>query len=84
MMNKLPTQSKNSPDLSRSGEFLCTPKAGIEPATDRLTADCSTAELLWNVNSFALYSMDRNLTYIHSSFSKGSGPQAIRNNPEIV
>src|SRR5699024_798534 len=24
------------------------PQAGFEPATDRLTADCSTAELLWN------------------------------------
>ena len=25
-----------------------TPKVGIEPTTDRLTADCSTAELLRN------------------------------------
>src|SRR5699024_9904417 len=24
------------------------PQAGFEPATDRLTADCSTTELLWN------------------------------------
>ena len=24
------------------------PEAGLEPATDRLTADCSTIELLWN------------------------------------
>src|SRR5699024_5388293 len=25
------------------------PQAGFEPATDRLTADCSTTELLWNI-----------------------------------
>ena len=24
------------------------PKVGLEPTTDRLTADCSTIELLWN------------------------------------
>ena len=24
------------------------PQVGFEPTTDRLTADCSTAELLWN------------------------------------
>jgi hypothetical protein len=26
------------------------PQAGLEPATDRLTADSSTTELLWNVS----------------------------------
>ncbi|CAN2247687.1 hypothetical protein STFR1_140031 [Bacillus vallismortis] len=25
------------------------PQAGFEPATDRLTADSSTTELLWNI-----------------------------------
>jgi hypothetical protein len=25
------------------------PQAGFEPATNRLTADCSTTELLWNI-----------------------------------
>jgi hypothetical protein len=25
------------------------PQAGFEPATNRLTADCSTTELLWNL-----------------------------------
>ena len=29
------------------------PQAGLEPATDRLTADSSTTELLWNVTSLA-------------------------------
>ena len=24
------------------------PQVGFEPTTDRLTADCSTTELLWN------------------------------------
>src|SRR5687768_14975791 len=27
------------------------PKVGLEPTTDRLTADCSTIELLWNPKS---------------------------------
>lgn len=29
-------------------KLIMAPQAGFEPATDRLTADCSTAELLWN------------------------------------
>ena len=32
--------------------FIVTPQAGFEPATDRLTADCSTTELLRNVAAF--------------------------------
>jgi hypothetical protein len=28
------------------------PQVGFEPTTDRLTADCSTTELLWNNMSF--------------------------------
>lgn len=31
------------------------PKVGLEPTTDRLTADCSTIELLWNKNGGAIY-----------------------------
>lgn len=31
------------------------PQAGIEPATNWLTANCSTAELLWNASIFALH-----------------------------
>jgi hypothetical protein len=30
------------------------PQVGLEPTTDRLTADCSTTELLWNINNFHL------------------------------
>ena len=31
------------------------PQVGFEPTTDRLTADSSTTELLWNNNSLATY-----------------------------
>src|SRR6266446_6452470 len=31
------------------------PEAGLEPATPRLTAACSTIELLWNPNGRAIY-----------------------------
>ena len=31
------------------------PEAGLEPATRRLTAGCSTIELLWNPNQAAMY-----------------------------
>ena len=27
---------------------IMAPQVGFEPTTDRLTADCSTTELLWN------------------------------------
>ena len=30
------------------------PKVGLEPTTHRLTADCSTIELLWNQVAYAL------------------------------
>ena len=36
-------------------EIGLAPEAGLEPATHRLTADCSTIELLWNVNDRILY-----------------------------
>ena len=32
---------------------IMAPQVGIEPTTDRLTADSSTTELLWNNNSLA-------------------------------
>ena len=28
--------------------YIFTPEVGLEPTTNRLTADCSTTELLWN------------------------------------
>ena len=31
------------------------PKVGLEPTTDRLTADCSTIELLWMPTERGLY-----------------------------
>src|SRR5579862_8101303 len=31
------------------------PEVGLEPTTHRLTADCSTIELLWNPNGRAIY-----------------------------
>jgi hypothetical protein len=42
---------------ARSGPFALrrmAPEVGLEPTTDRLTADCSTIELLWNSNGRAL------------------------------
>src|SRR5699024_11903505 len=35
--------------FNQLGQLSMAPQAGLEPATDRLTADCSTAELLWNI-----------------------------------
>ena len=34
---------------NNESEIRVAPQAGFEPATDRLTADCSTTELLRNV-----------------------------------
>ena len=34
------------------GSMEMAPQVGFEPTTDRLTADCSTTELLWNVIKF--------------------------------
>ena len=31
------------------------PQVGFEPTTDRLTADCSTTELLWNNNGLSYH-----------------------------
>src|SRR5699024_5735188 len=40
--------------FNQLGQLSMAPQAGFEPATDRLTADCSTAELLRNIFSNAL------------------------------
>src|SRR5580765_4244375 len=36
-------------------EGKMAPKVGLEPTTDRLTADCSTIELLWIPIELAIY-----------------------------
>src|SRR5699024_12685012 len=41
--------TRRSSDLPSRTALRMAPQAGFEPATDRLTADCSTTELLWNV-----------------------------------
>ena len=33
---------------TRAKRHKKAPQVGFEPTTDRLTADCSTTELLWN------------------------------------
>jgi hypothetical protein len=35
--------------------FELAPEEGLEPSTDRLTADCSTIELLWNSKRRVIY-----------------------------
>ena len=42
--NHAPSASSDS-----SPSVLMAPQVGFEPTTDRLTADCSTTELLWNI-----------------------------------
>src|SRR5690625_4497594 len=34
--------------FNQLGQLSMAPQVGFEPTTDRLTADCSTTELLWN------------------------------------
>src|SRR5699024_1229681 len=41
------------------------PQAGFEPATDRLTADCSTTELPWN--KVSLYYDSLNIILFHDA-----------------
>jgi hypothetical protein len=41
------TISNRAPSTTRTA-LQMAPQAGLEPATDRLTADSSTTELLWN------------------------------------
>ena len=40
------------------------PQVGFEPTTDRLTANCSTTELLWNMRLATSYSRRENPTTI--------------------
>jgi hypothetical protein len=50
-----PSGQGNTPKRKTSRSIASTrllaPQAGFEPATDRLTADCSAVELLWNDSS---------------------------------
>ena len=39
---------KMIPILVKAEKCRMAPEVGLEPTTDRLTADCSTIELLWN------------------------------------
>ena len=41
-------------------EILMAPRAGLEPATDRLTADCSTTELPRNTNHLLIKKRKKN------------------------
>ena len=51
------------------------PKVGLEPTTDRLTADCSTIELLWMPNGRAIYKAfghaSTDFTLIYSRWQRG-------------
>ena len=42
------------------------PQVGFEPTTDRLTADCSTTELLWNMQNLKV-----NFLFLSPAFAKG-------------
>src|SRR3954468_1281631 len=46
------TISNRAPSATRTA-LQMAPQVGLEPTTDRLTADSSTTELLWNNNSLA-------------------------------
>jgi hypothetical protein len=37
-----------SQNLKKAEETIMAPEEGLEPSTTRLTAACSTIELLWN------------------------------------
>ncbi len=43
------TISNRAPSASSDSSPAMAPQAGFEPATDRLTADSSTTELLWKM-----------------------------------
>ena len=43
-------EAQNWIKLSHHHYIKMAPQVGFEPTTDRLTADCSTTELLWNDN----------------------------------
>src|SRR5699024_4415631 len=41
------------------GQLSMAPQVGFEPTTDRLTADCSTTELLWNMVTNVFFLLNR-------------------------
>ena len=41
------------------------PQVGFEPTTDRLTADCSTTELLWNYLLATINNVTSFLDYVN-------------------
>jgi hypothetical protein len=47
-MTKLNSNYENTKSPNFSVDPKMAPEVGLEPTTDRLTADCSTIELLWN------------------------------------
>jgi hypothetical protein len=47
----LPESSHEAQVFANQKQNKMAPKVGLEPTTDRLTADCSTIELLWNPKS---------------------------------
>ena len=75
------------------GQLSMAPQAGFEPATDRLTADSSTTELLWNEDwmpgnvllsqgdSPQLPSALKSLT---SVFGMGTGVTSSPSSPDIL
>ena len=43
---------------------VLAPQVGFEPTTDRLTADCSTTELLWNNKEIIKMPYDHSYTQV--------------------
>ena len=60
------TISNRAPSASSDSSPAMAPQAGFEPATDRLTADSSTTELLWN-----------NQNCLAASYSRRANPTTI-------
>src|ERR1700739_3658028 len=48
-------QEKTRRNIGSKGRKKLAPEVGFEPTTSRLTAGCSTIELLWNPNCSAVY-----------------------------
>src|SRR5690625_3295891 len=46
-----------SRSFGQLGQLSMAPQVGFEPTTDRLTADCSTTELLWNVYDLSTFKL---------------------------
>ena len=67
------------------------PQAGLEPATDRLTADSSTTELLWNVppgdvllSQGEIPQLPSALKSLTSVFGMGTGVTSSPMSPDYV